>query len=152
MTSSLIFITICWNLKSWMVLLLWIMMISLCNSIIIIINKLEWTLARKDSPDASCVKKSNHEIRWHILKPKWPLYPQRATHSNHDQCMHILFNANTTNFRALVQLFTGCPTTVITCNFWQQLIPKQHLMQDQCQSQVIFFQLAWRSWLWFADQ
>jgi len=71
-----------------------------------------------------------------------------------------LLNANSTNFRALVQQFTGCPTIKsamsfatrkgpITLNFQQankvpaysqphQLIPKQQLMQEQRQSQSNF--------------
>lgn len=72
-----------------------------------------------------------------------------------------LLNANSTNFRALVQQFTGCPTPTIksamsfathkgpiTLNFQQahqvpvpqsqQLIPKQQLMQEQYQSQSNF--------------
>lgn len=70
-----------------------------------------------------------------------------------------LLNANSTNFRALVQQFTGCPTIKsamsfathkgpITLNFQQphhvpvpqphQLVPKQQLMQEQHQSQSNF--------------
>jgi hypothetical protein len=70
-----------------------------------------------------------------------------------------LLNANTNNFRTLVQQFTGCPTTTamsfsthkgpITLNFQQaqhqvtvpqqqKVIPKQKLMQNQHQSQSNF--------------
>ncbi|CAJ2677845.1 unnamed protein product [Trifolium pratense] len=74
-----------------------------------------------------------------------------------------LLNANTNNFRTLVQQFTGCPTTTstamsfsthkgpITLNFQQahhhhqvtlpqqqKVIPKQKLMQNQHQSQSSF--------------
>jgi len=117
------------------------MMISVCNSIII--NQQIWIDICKEAFFRCnfCDNKSNHEIRWYILKPKWPLYPQKKHIQTMISVCISFFNANTTNCRTLVQLFTGCPTTAITLNFWQL----QHLMQDRYQSQVVFFQLAWRS-------
>lgn len=121
------------------------MMICVCNSIIII-NKLQRILAKKDSPDATSVTTSpTMKSDGIFLSQNGHFTPKEKHIQTMISVCKSFFKANTTDSRTLVQLFTGCPTTAITLNFWEQLIPKHHLMQDRYQSQVIFFQPAWRS-------